>query len=141
MPRWLERDIWKWIGTPPGNGSQNLVIAKIDNEVDTVDIYTDDESDEANAAELYGVIEDVDEPEYHTDSESEEEKKAHGYVPPTPPRPREEAGAFRVILDHNVDLNLTEYFTESNNEEEDDMKQPWIYEQRTPLDCVSSQDL
>ena len=74
--------------------------------------------------ELSGVIEDVDEQEYHTDSKSEEEVEKRGYVPPTPPRPREEAGAFRVILNHDVDLDLTEYFTESDEEEEDDVKRP-----------------
>ena len=72
--------------------------------------------------ELSGVIEDVDEQEYHTDSKSEEEVEKRGYVPPTPPRPREEVGAFQVILDHDVDLDLTEYFTKSDNKEEDDMK-------------------
>ena len=91
--------------------------------------------------ELSGVIEDVDEQEYHTDSESEEEVEKRGYVPTTPPRPREEAGAFRVILDHDVDLDLTEYFTESDEEEEEDMKQPWLYKQQTSSDCVPSQDL
>ena len=106
----------------PGNGSQNLVIAEIDDEVDTTDIYTDDELDKANVVELSGELEDVDEQEYYTDSESDEEVEKCGYVPPTPPRPREEAGAFRVILDHDVDLNLTEYFTESEEEEEDDVK-------------------
>ena len=90
--------------------------------------------------ELSGVIEDVDEQEYHTDSESEEEVEKRGYVPTTPPRPREEAGAFRVILDHDVNLNLTEYFTESD-EEEEDVKQPWLYKQQTSSDCVLSQDL
>ena len=91
--------------------------------------------------ELSGVIEDVDEQEYHTDSESEEEVEKHGYVLPTPPRPREEAGAFRVILDHDINLNLTEYFTESDEEEEEDVKQPWLYKQQTSSDCVLSQDL
>ena len=91
--------------------------------------------------ELSGVIEDVDEQEYHTDSKSEEEVEKCGYVLPTPPRPREEAGAFQVILDHDVNLNLTEYFTESNEEEEEDVKQPWLYKQQTSSDCVLSQDL
>ena len=58
--------------------------------------------------ELSGQLEDVDEQEYHTDSESDEEVAKRGYVPPTHPRPREDAGAFCVILDHDVDLNLTE---------------------------------
>ena len=73
-------------------------------------------------AELSGKLEDVDEQEYHIDSESDEEVEKRRYIPPTPPRPREEAGAFRVILDHNVNLDFTEYFTKSNNEEEDDVK-------------------
>ena len=59
---------------PTGNGSQNLVFAEIDDEVDTTDVYTDDESDEeTNAVELSDIIEDMDEQDYHTDSESEED--------------------------------------------------------------------
>ena len=58
--------------TPPtGNGS-NLVIAEIDNKVDTTDVYTDDESnEETNAVELSDIVEDVDKQDYHTDSGSE----------------------------------------------------------------------
>ena len=38
----------------PGNGSQNLVIAEINDDVDTTEINTDNESDEANVAQLSG---------------------------------------------------------------------------------------
>ena len=77
--------------TPPstGNGA-NLVIAEIDNEVDTTDVYTDDKSDEeTNAVELSDIVEDVDEQDYHTVSSSESEEDTYstppGYIPPTPP--------------------------------------------------------
>ena len=46
-------------------------------------------------AELSGELEDIDEQEYYTDGKSDEEVEKHGYVPPTPPKPREEAGVFR----------------------------------------------
>ena len=73
-----------------------------------------------------------------SDSDSEEEAERPGYIPPIPPRPREEV---RVILNHDVNLDLTEYFTESDEEEEEDVKQPWLYKQQTSSDCVPSQDL
>ena len=44
----------------------------------------------------------------------------HGYIPPTPPRPRGDDGAYRVVLDEDVTVNFTEYFTESDDEEEGD---------------------
>ena len=75
---------------PSGNGA-NLVIAEIDDEVDTRDIYTDDESDEeTNAVELSDTVEDVDEQDYRTESgsDAEDTQTPPGYVPPTPPRPR-----------------------------------------------------
>merc|ERR1712240_167242 len=87
---------------PTGNGSQNLVIAVIDDEVDTTDVYTDDKSDEeTNAVELSDIVEDVDEQDYHTDSGSESGEDAPtppGYIPPAPPRTRGDAGVYRVIL-------------------------------------------
>merc|ERR1712240_740595 len=112
---------------PTGNGSQNLVIAEIDDEVDTTDVYTDDESDkETNAVELSNIVEDVDEQDYHTDSgsESEEDMTPPGYIPPTPPRPRGDAGAYRVILDEDDEVDFMEYFTDSEDEDEGDEKKP-----------------
>ena len=46
------------------------------------------------------------------------------YTPPTPPRPREGEGAFRVILDHDLDLDITKYFTDSEDESLDDAE--WL---------------
>ena len=76
--------------TPPTGNGANLVIAKIDNDVDTTDVYTYDESDkETNSVELLDIVEDVDEQDYHTDSSSESEEDTYstppGYIPPTPP--------------------------------------------------------
>ena len=60
------------LAPPTGNGSQNLVFTEIDNEVDTTDVYTDDESnEETNAVELSDIVEDLDKQDYHTDSGSE----------------------------------------------------------------------
>ena len=43
-------------------------MAEDDDEVDTRDIYTDDESDEeTNAVELSDIIDEVDEQDYHTE--------------------------------------------------------------------------
>ena len=58
----------------------------------------------------------MDSTEYYSDRVSDDEGDTPQGVPPTPPRPRDEAGAFRVILDHDEDLDLTEYFTESEDE-------------------------
>ena len=114
----------------PGNGSQNLVIAEIDNSVESTEIYTsDDESEEANAAQLCDESESIDDQEYYSDGQMDKEEGVGNYAPPTPPKPREEAGAFRVILDHDVDLDLTEHFTESKDKQEDDPKQPREYKQ------------
>ena len=60
--------------------------------------------------------------EYYSDSRSDEEESVYDCAPPTLPKPREEAGAFRVVLDHDTDLDLTEYFTESEDEDLDDPK-------------------
>ena len=80
---------------PPTRNGANLVIAEIDNKVDTTNIYKDDKSDEdTNALELSDIIKDVDEQDYHTDSGSESGENIPtppGYIPPTPPRPREES--------------------------------------------------
>ena len=92
-------------------------------------------------AELSRELESVDEQEYYTEGKSEEEVEKGRYIPPTLPRPRKEAGAFRVILHYNVDLDLTEYFTESDEEEEDDMKRPWKCKQPMSLDQVWSPEV
>ena len=80
---------------PPGNGA-NLVMAAVDDEVDTTDIYTDYESDkETNAVELSDIVKDVDEQDYRTESGRDSEDDTQmppGYIPPTPPRPRGEDG-------------------------------------------------
>ena len=53
---------------PPGKGSQNLVIAEIDDDVDSTEIYTsDEESQEANLARISDESESVDDQEYYSD--------------------------------------------------------------------------
>ena len=107
-------------------------------------MYTDDESDEeTNAVELSDIVEDVDEQDYHTDSGSESGEDAPtppGYIPPIPPRPRGDAGAYRVILNKDVAVNFTEYFTDSKDEDEGDGKKPWVDGQYTPADMGTPQD-
>ena len=103
-------------------------MAEDDDEVDTRDIYTDDESDkETNAVELSDTIDEVDKQDYRTESDSDSESTdtPADYAPPTPPRPRED-GAYRVILDKDIPIDFTEYFTESEEEEEYELKKPWI---------------
>ena len=67
-------------------------MAEIDDEVDTADVYTDNESDEeTNAVELSDIVEDVNEQDYQTESGSESGEDTPvppGYIPPTPPKPR-----------------------------------------------------
>ena len=102
------KDITANSTTPLTGNSANLVIAKIDDEVDTTDVYTDDESnEETNAVELSDIVEDVDKQDYHTDSgsESEEDTTPSRYIPPTHPRPPGDAGAYRVILDKDVEVD------------------------------------
>ena len=53
---------------------------------------------------------------------------------PRPLKPREEAGAFRVILDHDIDLDLTEYFTESEDKDLDNAE--WLMKY-TQFPCPS----
>ena len=63
-------------------------MAEDDDEVDTRDIYTDDESDEeTNAVELSDIIDEVDEQDYRTesDSDSESTETPSGYAPPLHP--------------------------------------------------------
>ena len=48
-------------------------------------------------------------------SESKEDTTPPGYIPPTPPRPRRDAGAYRLILDEDVEVDFTEYFTDSED--------------------------
>ena len=62
-----------------------MVITEIDDDVDTTDIYMDNESDEVNMAQLSGESESVDEQEYYSDGETDEEDSVGRYVPPTPP--------------------------------------------------------
>ena len=102
------KDITANSTTPLTGNSANLVIAKIDDEVDTTDVYTDDESnEETNAVELSDIVEDLDKQDYHTDSgsESEEDTTPSRYIPPTHPRPPGDAGAYRVILDKDVEVD------------------------------------
>ena len=102
-----------------GNGA-NLVMAEDDDEVDTRDIYTDDESDEeTNAVELSDFIDEVDKQGYHTESGSDSENNdtTNGCAPPTPPRPREDS-AYRVILDEEIPVDFNDYYTESEDKEE-----------------------
>ena len=60
--------------------------------------------------------------------------EAHGYIPLTPPRPREEAEAIRVILDQDIDVDFTEYFTDSEDEDEGDGGKPWVPDQYAQVD-------
>ena len=66
----------------------------------------------------------MDTTKYYLDGGSDDEGGTPDGAPPTPPRPREEAGAFRVILDHDEDLDLTEYLTESEDKGLDDIE--WL---------------
>ena len=103
----------------------NLVLAEGDKDVDFTEIFTSDkESHEVNAAQPDGGSESVDNAEYFLDGRPEEEGDTPGGVPPTPLRPRDEASAFRVILDHDEDLNIMAYYTESEDEGMDDAE--WL---------------
>ena len=54
---------------PPGNGSQNLVIAEINNDVDSTEIYTsNEESHGAHTAQISDDSESVDGQEYYSDN-------------------------------------------------------------------------
>ena len=104
-------------GAPTPPLSQNLFITEDKEDVDSTDVYTsDEESHGANAVHPDEASDEVDSTEYYSDGLPDGEEDTPQGVPPTPPRPREEAGAFRVILDHDEDLDLTEYFTESEDE-------------------------
>ena len=83
-------------GTPPaGNGSQNLVLAKADDEVDSTEIFTtDNEEYEGNMAQLCDDSESVDSQEYYSDEQPNHGEDATKYKPPMPPRPRDGEGAF-----------------------------------------------
>ena len=80
----------------------------------------------------------MDKQDYHTNSSSESEEDTYstppGYIPPTPPRPRGDAGAYRVILDKDVEVNFTEYFTDSEDKDKGDKKKPWVHDQYTLVD-------
>ena len=53
---------------PPGNGSQNLVVAKVNNDVDSTEIFTsDEEAHGANMAQICDDSESVDSQEYYSD--------------------------------------------------------------------------
>ena len=65
---------------------------------------------------------DIDPTEYFSDEPKDEVDSTPEGAPPTPPKPREEAGTFCIRLDHDEDLDITEYFTESKDEDLDDPK-------------------
>ena len=73
-------------------------------------------------------------------SEYKEDTTPPGYIPPTPPRPRGDAGAYRVILDEDIEVDFTEYFTDSEDEDKGDKKKPWVHDQYTPVDLDIPQD-
>ena len=78
--------------------------------------------------EFSDIVEDVDKQDYRTESGSDSEDDTQmppGYVLPTPPRPRGEDGVYRVVLDEDIPVDFTEYFTDSEEEEEGDLKKPW----------------
>merc|ERR1712115_245556 len=107
--------------------SANFALAEDNDDVDLTKVFTsDDESHEVNTAHQDGETESVDTTEYYSDGHEEKEVDAPECVPPTPPRPRDEATAFRVILDHDEDedLDLTAYYTESEDEGMDDAE--WL---------------
>ena len=67
-----------------------MVIAKIDDDVDSTEIYTsDDESDEANVAQLCNESESIDNQEFYSDGQMDKEEGVGDHAPPTPPKPRE----------------------------------------------------
>ena len=97
----------------------------MDDNVDSTEIFTSDkESQGANAAQLCAKSESLDSQEYYSDDRSDQGEGTTMYTPPTPPRPREGEGAFRVILDHDLDLDITKYFTDSEDESLDDAE--WL---------------
>ena len=117
-------------GAPTPPPSQNLVLATGDEDVDFTEIYTSDEElQEANTAQLDSESESVDTTEYFSDGLPEDHGDTPEGVPLTPPRPRDEAGAFHVILNHDEDLDLTVYYTESEDEGMDDTERLEKYTQ------------
>ena len=80
-------------------------MAEVDDDVDSTEIFTSDkESQGANAAHLCDESESVDSQEYYPVNQSDQGEGTSMYTPPTPPRPREEAGAFQFVIDHDIDL-------------------------------------
>ena len=130
--------------TPPTGNSANLVMAEIDDEVDTTNVYTDNESDEeTNAVELSDIVEDVNEQDYQTESGSESGEDTPvppGYIPPTPPKPRGDDGAYRVVLNKDIPVDFTEYFTDSEDDDEGDGKKPGVDGQYIPTGMGTPQD-
>ena len=45
-----------------------------------------------------------------------------------------------MILDEDVEVDFTEYFTDSEDEDEGDAKNPWVYGQYTQVDTDMPQD-
>lgn len=84
----------------------------------------DEEPNGANAVHQDEESDEVDPMEYYSDGPPDDNDDTPQGIPPTPPRPREDAGAFCVRLDHDEDLDITEYFTESEDEVMDDSE--WL---------------
>ena len=71
---------------PPRNGSQNLVVAKVNDDMDSTEIFTsDEEAHGANIAKICDDSESVDSQEYYSDEQSDHGKDITKYTPPTPP--------------------------------------------------------
>ena len=100
-------------------------MAKVNDDVDSTEIFTSDEvAQGANMAQLCDDSESVDSQEYYSDKQSDHGEDTTKYTPPTPPRPRDGEGAFRVILDHDLDLDTTKYFRDSEDKSLDDAE--WL---------------
>ena len=107
--------------------------------MDSTEIFTSDkESQGANAAQLCDESESVDSQEYYSEKRSDHGEGTTKYTPPTPPRPREGEGAFRVILDQYLDLDITKYFTDSEDESLDDAE--WLMKY-TGFPCPTPEEL
>ena len=87
--------------------------------------------------------ESVDSQEYYSDEQSNHGEDVTKYTPPTPPRPRDGEGAFRVIIDKDKDLDLTVYFSDSEDYSIDKAKGVKCYKSfpmSDKLDLLSNYD-
>ena len=64
----------------------------------------------------------MDSQDYYSDEQSDHGEGVTKYTPPTPPRPRNGEGAFRVVIDPDEDLDLIVYFSPSEDDSIDEFK-------------------